>query len=93
MHQVQNITSIKATSGARPGASAPRFPRPARQGSRIRRTVEQLVVLGALTLGFLIAPTLQGLTLVADQSAGASAAIRTADAAASAEVVRLTTTR
>lgn len=93
MQQVQNITPIEATSGAQPGVSAPRFSRPARQGSRLRRTVEQLVVLGALTIGFLIAPTLQGITLVADQSAGASSSIRAADAAASSEVVRLTAAR
>jgi uncharacterized membrane protein len=93
MQQVQNSTPIDATLGAQPGVSIARFPRPARQGSRIRRTVEQLVVLGALTLGFLIAPTLQGINLVADQSTGTSSSIRAADATASAEVARLTAAR
>jgi hypothetical protein len=77
---VQNTTlpSQEASAG-RIVASAP----------KLRRLVEGLLVTAALTLGFMMAPTLQGISLVADQSPGSLASMRAADAAASEEAVRL----
>ena len=48
--------------------------------------VSAVVLLG---LAFFLAPALQGINLEANQANGTNAAMRAADAAASAEVVRL----
>ncbi len=62
---------------------------PASEPSASGNAVKKLLVGAALTIGFLMAPTLQGISLVADQSQGASKAMQAADAAASDEVGRL----
>lgn len=49
----------------------------------------QVLVVALLGIAFFLAPALQGINLEADQSSGANATSRAADAAASAEAVRL----
>jgi hypothetical protein len=55
----------------------------------VRRGVRKLLVVALLAVGFFLAPTLQGINLVADQSAGATVSSRTADDVAAAEVLRM----
>lgn len=86
MQQVRNSRAIEAVTGDEPVMPSARL---ARQVGRGRRMVEHMLVLGGLTLAFLLAPTLQGINLAADQSTGTSTALRSADAVASAEVARL----
>lgn len=73
-------------------AGEPRDLRPA-QASRVWAAAGQMLIVGLLGLAFFLAPALQGINLEADQSAGANAATRAADAAASAEVIRLADAR
>ena len=73
-------------------AGEPRDLRPA-QARRLWAAAGQILIVGLLGLAFFLAPALQGINLEADQSAGADAATRAADAAASAEVIRLTDAR
>lgn len=73
-------------------AVEPRDLRPAQAG-RLWAAAGQILIVGLLGVAFFLAPALQGISLEADQSAGANAATRAADAAASAEVIRLTDVR
>lgn len=55
----------------------------------MRRVLGKLVVVGLLALAFFLVPTLQGISLIADQSAGETQSTRAADNVATAEVLRL----
>lgn len=54
-----------------------------------RRLLGRLLTVTGLAVAFFLAPTLQGINLVADQSAGATESTRTADEVAAAEVLDL----
>lgn len=56
---------------------------------RVRRGLGQLVMVGALALAFLLVPTLQGINLIADQSADETRSTLAADDVATEEVLRL----
>lgn len=62
--------------------------RPA-QVTRLLGVAGRAMVVALLAIGFFLAPALQGINLEADQSAGANAATRAADAAAAKEAHNL----
>jgi hypothetical protein len=55
----------------------------------MRRGLGRLLTIGALALAFFLVPTLQGISLVADQSEGETQSSRSADDVATSEVLRL----
>jgi hypothetical protein len=73
-------------------AGEPHGLRPAQAG-RVLGAVGQILVVALLGVAFFLAPALQGINLEADQSPGASAASRSADAAAAQEARALVSRR
>jgi hypothetical protein len=63
------------------------------QASRLMGAAGQIMVVALLALAFFLAPALQGINLEADQSAGANAATRAADAAAVQQAQHLVSQR
>jgi hypothetical protein len=61
-----------------------------RKGLRRMGLSRQLLTIALLGLAFFLAPALQGINLVADQSSGATESTRAADRTASEEAVQLT---
>jgi hypothetical protein len=75
----KDMTQMAAEAhGLRPG-----------QIGRLMGAAGQLLVVAVLAVAFFIAPALQGINLEADQSSGANAVTRAADAAAAQEASRL----
>ncbi len=62
---------------------------PADEVSLVRRNLRNMAVVTVLAIGFFLVPALQGINLVADQSAGVTQSTRSADQMAAAEVLRL----
>jgi hypothetical protein len=70
--------------GAHPQAA------PSWNGGRVAATSAKALAVALLGLAFFLAPTLQGISLVADQGVGGSSATRAADEVAAREADRLT---
>lgn len=64
---------------------------PSPESARPPRPFQAILVTAGLALAFFLAPALQGINLVADQSPVATEASRAADRAASSEVATLVT--